>query len=77
MLVVRARNELQTSLGRAVPAVLLFQHPTPAALATALSQSGDGRDGTLERSAEERAAQRHNADRQQAERRRAARRLEQ
>ncbi|MEP5767386.1 amino acid adenylation domain-containing protein, partial [Nisaea sp.] len=41
VLAVRARARIQTLLGREVSIVLLFQHPTPAALAAALEASAE------------------------------------
>jgi amino acid adenylation domain-containing protein len=59
VLAVRARARIQTLLGRGVHIVLLFQHPTPAALAAALEASaetsgtaiapGDGADRAAKR----------------------------
>src|SRR5262249_43492654 len=76
MLAVRARNRLRTLLGRDIPVVWLFQCPTPATLAAALSQSAKEEQNSLARTAQERAAHRRQVDRQAAQRR-AVRRHEQ
>jgi amino acid adenylation domain-containing protein len=77
MLAVQARNQLQAWLGRDIPVVMLFQCPTPAALAAALSRPEDDEPHDLEAAAQQRAAQRRQVDRQQAGRRPAARQREQ
>jgi amino acid adenylation domain-containing protein len=67
VLAVQARNHLQSLLGRELPVVLLFQYPTPAALAMQLERGNPPEDDTM--TARQRASQRRAASQQARQRR--------
>jgi hypothetical protein len=69
VLAVQVRGLLQARLQRDIPVVLLFQHPTPAALAAALQDDMQNADQGHEATATRRAQQRRAAASRQARQR--------